>query len=210
MNDQPELNAKQACDLIIDFFPEYQGIMYKVFTTSRNMSNEINEIKKTIFNNILITFHDELMEYITYIINTIQKKYTSKYFLAIPDFIDLVYQNAFYDIFTTKFQELEIISPEKIKESHLKIFNLMVYVEHVKYKLYEQFENNAPKTNIAILNTIKKRKNNCILRINVCDNLLENHPRITYKEFDYKKIIEHYKIYTKNPDLTDKFFKEIN
>jgi hypothetical protein len=210
MNKQPEQDAKQACDLIISFFPEYQNLMFKVFTTNCNMSNEINEIKKTIFNDILITFHEESMEYILYIIDSIQKKYTSKYSLAIPDFIDLIYQNAFYDIFSTKFQELELIEPEKIKEAHLKIFNLIVYVEHIKYKLYEQFENKIPNTNTAILNTLKKRKNNSILRINVCANLLENHPRITNEEFDYVKIIEHYGIYTKDSNFSDKFFKEIN
>lgn len=210
MNKQPELDAKRACDLIIGYFPEYQNLMFKIFTTNRNMSNEINEIKKTIFNDILITFHEESMEYIFYIIDNIQQKYTPKYFLAIIDFIDLIYQNAFYDIFSTKFQELEIIDPEKIKEAHLKIFNLIVYVEHVKYKLYEQFENKTPVTNTAVLNTLKKRKSNSILRINVCDNLLENYPRISDKEFDYKCVIEHYGIYTKDNDFNDKFFKEIN
>lgn len=205
-----EPNTKKACDTIIECFSEYQNIMFKVFTTSRNMSNEINEIKKYIFENILITFHEESMEYIAYIIDTIQEKYTSKYFLAIPDFIDLVYQNAFYDIFATKFQELELMSPEKIKEAHFKIFNLIVYVEHVKYKLYEQFENKTPETNIAVLNTLIKRKSNSILRINVCSNLLENYPRIDNYEFDYKNIIIKYGIYTRDPDFNDKFFKEIN
>ena len=79
--------------------------------------------------------------------------------MAIADFIDLVYQNAFYDIFATKFQELELIEPEKIKEAHLNIFNLIIYVEHIKYKLYEELESKAPK-NQAVLNTLKKRKSN--------------------------------------------------
>lgn len=209
MDKQPVQDAKNACDAIVSYFPEYQNLMYKVFTTNQNMSPEINQIKKTIFDDILVSYHEESMEYITYIIDTLQQKYTSKYFLAIPDFIDLIYQNAFYDIFATKLQELEIISPETIKEAHLKIFNLMVYVEHVKYKLYEQFENKAPN-NLALLQTLRKRKNNSILRINVCCNLLEKHSRILDYEYDYIKTIETYGVYKKDPDFSDTFFKEIN
>jgi hypothetical protein len=206
---EPVNEIKKACDAIISFFPEYQNIMYKVFTTSQNMSHSINNIKKTIFDEILIVYHEESMENILYIIKTIQDKYSPKYFLAIADFIDLVYQNAFYDIFATKFQELELIEPEKIKEAHLNIFNLIIYVEHVKYKLYEELESKS-SDNLAILNTLKKRKSNSILRINVCVNIIENYPPISNQQFNYKNVIEKYNIYIKTQDYTDKFFKDIN
>ena len=85
--------TKIALNGIVSFFPEYQEVMYKLFTTSQNMSNEINQIKRTIFDEILITYHEEAMQYILYIIDNIQKKYTSKYFLALADFVDLIYQN---------------------------------------------------------------------------------------------------------------------
>ena len=201
--------TKIALNGIVSFFPEYQEVMYKLFTTSQNMSNEINQIKRTIFDEILITYHEEAMQYILYIIDNIQKKYTSKYFLALADFVDLIYQNSFYDIFAMKFQELEIVDPEKIKEKHLMIFNLMVYVEHIKYKLYEQLEADT-FNNQAVKNTLTKRKNNALFRINVCANLLENYPRITNKNYDYIAVIEKYGVFAKNPDFTDKFFKEIN
>jgi hypothetical protein len=210
MDKTPTLETKKACDEIVKFFPEFQNLMYKVFTTSQNMASEINKIKKIIFDEILVVYHEESMEYIEYIIKSLQEKYTPKYFLAIADFIDLVYQNAFYDIFSVKFQELELIEPEKIKEAHLKIFNLIIYVEHIKYKFYEELENTSPINNVSIHNTLKKRKNNCILRINVCLNILEGHPEISNKEYNYKNIIEKYNLYVKTPDFTDKFFKEIN
>lgn len=209
MTTQPYSNIKNACEQIVSFFPEYQNTMYKVFTTSQNLANKINQIKKTIFDEILITYHEELMENILYIIDLIQQKYTSSYLLAIPDFIDLIYQNAFYDIFSTKLQELEICEPEKIKEAHLKIFNLIVYVEHIKYKLYEQYEDKALNNN-AILNTLKKRKTNSLLRINVCVNLLEPHHVISDQEYNYINVIDKYGIFSKMPDFDDKFFKEIN
>jgi hypothetical protein len=202
-------NTKNAMNGIISFFPKYQEIMYKVFTTSQNMSNQINKIKKTIFDEILINYHEESMEHILYIIDMIQQKYKPMYFLALADFIDLIYQNAFYDIFAIKFQELEIMEPEKIKEKHLKIFNLIVYVEHIKYNLYEQLENKM-LNNKAIKNTLIKRKNNTLFRTNVCVNLLENYPRISDEKFDYVITINKYKIFSKNPSFTDKFFKEIN
>ena len=53
----------------------------------------------------MIYYHEEVMKNIVYIIDTIQQKYTFAYFLALPDFIDLIYQNAFYDIFAVKFQD---------------------------------------------------------------------------------------------------------
>ena len=53
---------------------------------------------KTIFDEILVTFHEESMENILYIIKTIQDKYSPKYFLAIADFIDLVYQRTFLSL----------------------------------------------------------------------------------------------------------------
>lgn len=202
-------NTKKALDGIVAYFGKYQEIMYKVFTTSQNMSSEINQIKKDIFDEIFITYHEESMRYILYIIDNIQKKYTLKYFLALADFIDLIYQNAFYDIFAVKFQELEIVDQNKIKEAHLMIFNLIVYVEHIKYCLYEQLEAKAPN-NQAVKNTLIKRKSNSLLRINVCANLLENYPRINNKELDYMNIIDKYKIFTKNLDFNNKFFKEIN
>lgn len=208
LNKQPiDSNTKQACDTIVSFFSEYQNIMFKVFTTSQNMSADINKIKKIIFDEVLVHYYEESMEFIDYITSSIHEKYIPKYFLAVPDFIDLIYQNAFYDIFSTKLQELELVEPEKIKAAHLKIFNLIVYVEHKKYKLYEDYESKAPD-NLAVLNTLKKRKNNSLLRINVCVNLLENYPRNS--DYDYVEIIEKNGIFKKDPNFTDKFFKEIN
>ena len=202
-------NTKIALNGIVSFFPEYQDIMYRLFTTGQNVSSEINQLRKTIFDEILITYHEDAMENILYIIDNIQQKYTPKYFLAIPDFIDLIYQNAFYDVFAMKFQELEIVDPDKIRDKHLYIFNLMVYVEHIKYKLYEQLEATAPD-NKVVKTTLIKRKANSLLRINVCVNLLENYPRINDKEYDYLDTIEKYGIFVKDVDFVDKFFKEIN
>lgn len=205
MND----DTKNALTGIVSFFPEFQEVMYKLFTTKQNMSIEINQIKRTIFDNFLITYHEEVMQHILYIIDNIQQKYTSKYYLALADFIDLIYQNAFYDIFAVKLQEMEIMSPDEIKETHLLIFNLIVYVEHIKYKLYEQLESGG-LNNQAVKNTLIKRKNNNLSRINVCVNLLEKYPRINNKDYDYITIIDKYKIFVKNPEFIDKFFKEIN
>jgi hypothetical protein len=203
-------HTQNAMDQLVNYFSQYQEIMFKVFTTSQNMSFEINQLKKNIFEQILITFHEESMQYILYIVDSIQKKYKLKYFLALADFLDLIYQNAFYDVFSVKFQELEIIDSNKIKEAHLIIFNLIVYVEHIKYCLYEQLENKVPNDNNVIKNTLSKRKSNCLLRINVCVNLLNNYPRISNKDFDYLNIIQKYDIFKKNPNFTDKFFKEIH
>lgn len=205
----PDNNIKIALNGIVSFFPEYQDIMYKLFTTNQNLSNNINQLRKTIFDEILITYHEDVMENILYIIDSIQQKYAPKYFLAIADFIDLVYQNSFYDVFAMKLQEMEIVDPERITPKHLYIFNLMVYVEHIKYKLYEQLEPTSPD-NKAIKNTLINRKSNSIQRINVCVNLLENYPRIDNKDYDYLTIIEKYGIFVKDIDFTDKFFKEIN
>ena len=202
-------NTKIALNGIVSFFPEYQDIMYRLFTTGQNLSSEINQIRKTIFDEILITYHEDAMENILYIIDNIQQKYTPKYFLAIPDFIDLIYQNAFYDVFAMKFQELEIVDPDKIRDKHLYIFNLIVYVENIKYKLYEQLEATVPD-NQVVKTTLIKRKTNSIKRINVCVNLLENYPRINDKEYDYLDTIEKYGIFVKDVDFADKFFKEIN
>jgi hypothetical protein len=85
----------------------------------------------------------------------------------------------------------------------------MVYVEHIKYKLYEQLESTVPD-NQAVKNTLIKRKTNSLLRINVCVNLLENYPRINDKEYDYLDTIEKYGVFVRNMDFVDKFFKEIN
>jgi hypothetical protein len=204
-----EPDTKNALNSIVGFFPDYQDVMYKLFTTSQNMSNEINQIRRTIFDEILITYHEESLKYILYVIDNAQQKHTPKYFLALADFIDMIYQNAFYDIFAMKFQELEIVDSEKITEKHLMIFNLIVYVEHIKYKLYEQLESDTVN-NQPVKNTLAKRKANSLLRINVCANLLENYPRINDENYDYINTISKYGIFSKNPEFTDKFFKEIN
>jgi hypothetical protein len=208
-NKDFELDIKIALNGIVSFFPEYQDIMYRLFTTGQNMTNEINQLKKTIFDEILITYHEDVMANILYIIENIQQKHTPKYLLAIPDFIDIIYQNDFYDVFAMKFQELEIIDPDKITVKHLYIFNLMVYVEHIKYNLYVQLESKFPD-NQAVKNNLITRKANSILRINVCVNLLENYPRISNKEYDYLHIIEKNSIFVRNMEFTNKFFKEIN
>ena len=208
-NTNFEINIKNALNGIVSFFPDYQNIMYRLFTTGENMASEINQLKKTIFDEILITYHEDVMANILYIIENIQKKYTPKYLLAIPDFIDLIYQNSFYDIFAIKFQELEILEPDKITVKHLYIFNLMVYVEHIKYNLYVQLESKV-SNNQAVKNNLITRKANSILRINVCVNLLEKYPRISNKEYDYLHIIEKNAIFVRNMEFTDKFFKEIN
>lgn len=202
-----EIKTEQNINIVISnelvkYFLQYQEIMYKVFTTSQNLTLQINNIKKNIFDNLFILYHEEMMLNISFFIDSIKNNYNLKYFLALADFIDLVYQNAFYDIFASKLVDLENNEPEKITKEHMKIFYLIIYVEHVKYMLYVDLE---PKTtNQNILNTLKKRKENSILRINVCVNILRN-----YKEDDYKNIIEKYNIYTENPDFIDKSFGKI-
>jgi hypothetical protein len=208
-NNLEENSIQPVLNSLVSFFPEYQDIMFRLFTTSQNLANDINQMRKTIFDEILISYHEEVMENILHIIDSIQQKYTPKYFLAIADFIDLIFQNAFYDVFAMKLQEMEIVNPDKITTKHLYVFNLMVYVEHIKYKLYEQLEPTSPD-NRAIKNTLIKRKSNSIQRINVCVNLLENYPRIDNKDYDYLNIIEKYGLFVGDMNFTDKFFKEIN
>ena len=118
-------NIQILVNKICSFFPEYQNIMYKVLTTSQNMSNNINRIKKEFFDEVFIPYHIEMMENITDVLEKLQKQENIKYLLAIVDFIDLIYQNAFYDIFSKKFQELENMYPDNIKEAHLRTFNLI-------------------------------------------------------------------------------------
>jgi len=206
--EKMDQNTKNILNSVVNYFSEYQEIIFKIFSTSQNMSIEINEIKKEIFEKYLITYHHEILENIIYIISTIQEKYKSKYFLAIADFVDLIYQNSFYDVFSIKFQEMELLYPLSITENHLMIFNLIVYVEHIKFKLYEQLE--LKTNNLNIKKTLEKRKTNSLLRINVCVNLLENYPSITNKDYDYQTIITKNGFFKKNSDYVEKFFKEIN
>jgi hypothetical protein len=192
----------QICNELIKYFLQYQDIMYKVFTTSQNLTLQINNIKKNIFDNLFISYYEEMMINVSYFMESIKNDYKPKYFLALADFIDLVYQNAFYDIFTSKLAQMENSEPEKITSEHMKIFYLIVYVEHIKYELYSELE--LKTTNQNILNTLKKRKSNNILRINVCDNILKK-----YNENDYLNIIDKYNIYTPNPEFSDISFTKI-
>jgi hypothetical protein len=205
-------DTKKILNSLAGFFYDYQDLMYQVFTTSTNMANEINKLKKTLFDEYFVRYHEEIMENIEYLIEYIKTTYKPKYFLAVCDFIDLVYQNAFYDIFATKLQELEIVNPDKIKEPHLYIFNLIVHVEHVKYNLYVQTEmiNSQTSNNPAVGKTLEKRKANSLLRIGVCTNLLEPYSQITNQEFNYMNIIKKYGVFEKNMTYHEKFFKDIN
>lgn len=206
---ESNVQTEKIMSSLAGFFLDYQDLMYLVFTTSQNMSNEINKLKKLIFDEYFVRYHEEIMENIEYLINYIKKTYTPKYYLAVVDFIDLVYQNAFYDIFATKLQELEIVNPEKIKEPHLYIFNLIVYVEHIKYKLYEEYETKSTD-NPSIKKTLQKRKANSLLRIGVCCNLLEPYPKITNEELNYLNVISKYSVFERNLEYCEKFFKDIN
>jgi hypothetical protein len=205
-NIDPEILS--VLNKVINFFPSYQNIMYQVFTTGNNMANDINELKKEFFESVVINYYSDVMEHIFYIISETQRQYKSKYFLAFCDFIDFIYQNCFYDIFSVKFQEFELKNPQTLTPKHLHIFNLIVLVEHVKYDLYSHMEEDAPK-NVAILNTLKKRKDNSLLRINVCVNLLEKYDT-SDDIYDHLKLIDKFNLFVKSNDFTDKHFKNIN
>ena len=60
-----------------------------------------------------------------------------------------------------------------------------------------------------ILNTLKKRKDNSLLRINVCVNLLEKYDT-SDDIYDHLKLIDKFNLFVKSNDFTDKHFKNIN
>lgn len=194
-------------DKVINFFPSYQNIMYLVFTTGNNMANDINQLKKEFFDQIVINYYEDVLEHILYIIDSTQRQHKSKYFLAFADFIDFIYQNSFYDVFSVKFLEMETKDSSKLTPRHLHIFNLIVFVEHVKYDLYMHMEKDSPN-NVAIFNTLKKRKENSLLRINVCVNLLEKYDT-SEDLYDHLKLIEKFGSFVKSDTFSHKIFKNI-
>lgn len=222
MNQHIDEKTKQMLNDLAALYQNYQDLLYEVFTSNKNVSYEINETKKHVFEKYFMKYYNEIMENIMYVIDAVQKNYEPKYLLSLVDFIDLIYQNSFYDIFAKKMQELENKNPEYITKDHLKIFHLIIFVEHIKYKLYEFYETKVPNTNDNIKNTLLKRKNNAILKMNVCMNILQdymfdknNNYISTYEndedyEYDCKKIITKYKIFNRNLEYTKKFFTDIN
>lgn len=162
---------------IIDTYPTYLNL-YQKYMKGEKITKELDELYRPIFSQILIPYYMEIMPNIQEIVTLIEKKYpNTENQYAIIDYIEFLCGNIYYETFVF---ELGKIPVKEIKSDHLIVFKYILYVEYVKYKMYEKVLNTI-SSDSKFKPAMTKRKDFVIKKINYTIDLIEK------KYLDYNK-----------------------
>ena len=155
------ISYQNIYDKIIKTFPIYYKIFEKYYLEGKDVSYELNRLYKPIFVG-LIEHYDKLMtEGISNIIYDIKIKYNPDKPYAIIDYIEYIYGNILYETFLFEIKKIDI---DTIRYEHLCIFEYIITVELIKYKLYLETINKIESGSKLIL-AMKYRLTNCEKKI---------------------------------------------
>ena len=169
MTDTEKISYETYLNKIILTYPVYYKIFEKYYNEGKNIKYELDRIYEPIFIGIMEFYYKYMTEGINEIISQIKNKYKPDKPYAIIDFIEFLFGNILYETFLT---EIKKIDKKNISYEYLCIFEYIIRVELVKYKLYLEVINKIDSGN-KILLAMKFRKENCVKKISFCIGYLE-------------------------------------
>ncbi len=161
---------------LIQTYPEYFEI-YSRYIKGHKVKNELDELYKTLFTNVIIPNYYELMYNINVLVDELTKIYfidlDNQFYKLIPliDYIEFIFGNVLYETFLF---ELNKITKENINLEQINIFKYIITVELEKFSIYKKIIVSLDLES-KFLPVMIQRSKNCELKISLC----------------LKKIIEH-------------------
>jgi hypothetical protein len=210
MEQSIKITYEESLKKIIFTFPIYYKIFEKYYSKGTDVSGDLNRIYQSIFSGLMEYYSEFMLTGIDVIISGISSKYNPDKPYAIIDYIEFLFGNILYETFLT---EIKKINPNTIRYEHLCVFEYIIRVELVKYRLYLETISKIESESKLII-AMENRVGNCIKKISfslgeleknystheniieLCKNL------ISESGFDIKS-----KIDTKILDSIDSFMK---
>jgi hypothetical protein len=156
-------------DKIILTYPIYYKVFEKYFSGDKNVHEILNKLYQPIFTGLIEYYSEFMCGGINIIISTIENKYKPESAYAIIDYIEFLFGNILYETFLI---EINKINQNTIRYEHLCVFEYIIRVELVKYKLYlETLSKLVPGSKIIVPMT--NRLENCIKKISFSLGYLE-------------------------------------
>lgn len=171
INDIPRhMTYQEFMNKIILTYPIYYKIFEKYYKEGKNVSTELNRIYQPIFVGLMEYYCEFMTVGIEEIIKNINTKYKPDSSYAIIDYIEYLYGNIYYETFLT---EIKKINPNSISYEYLCVFEYIIRVELVKYRLYQETLSKLVPGSKIIL-AMEYRIINCIRKISFSLGYLEN------------------------------------
>lgn len=155
------MTYQQFMDKIILSYPIYYKIFEKYFKEGKDVSRELNRIYQPIFIGLMEYYSEFMTEGIEQIIKTINTKYQPESVYAIIDYIEYLFGNIFYETFLI---EIKKINPNSISYEYLCVFEYIIRVELIKYRLYQETLSKLVPGS-KIIPAMEHRVENCIRKI---------------------------------------------
>ncbi len=170
------MSYQEYINKIILTYPIYYNIFQKYYTEGKDVSRDLNRIYQPIFIGLMEYYSEFMTEGIEEIIKTINNQYKPESVYAIIDYIEYLFGNIFYETFLT---EIKKINPVHIGYEYLCVFEYIIRVELVKYRLYQEtLDKLVPES--KVIPAIQYRVVNCLRKISFSLGYLEkNYPSHT-------------------------------
>jgi hypothetical protein len=161
-NDIPKIKSWQEyMDKIILTYPIYYNIFQKYYSGNKDISRDLNRIYQPIFIGLMEYYPEFMTVGIEQIIKTINTKYKPESTYAVIDYIEYLFGNILYETFLT---EIKKINPESISYEYLCVFEYIIRVELVKYRLYQETLSKLVPGS-KIISVMEYRIENCLRKI---------------------------------------------
>ena len=129
------MTYQEYMNKIILTYPIYYNIFQKYYSGGKDVSRDLNRIYQPIFIGLMEYYSEFMTVGIEEIIKTINTKYKPESVYAIIDYIEYLFGNIFYETFLT---EIKKINQDTISYEYLCVFEYIIRVELIKYRLYQE------------------------------------------------------------------------
>ena len=162
LNELPRnMTYQEYMNKIILTYPIYYKIFEKYYIDGTDVSRDLNRIYQPIFIGLMEYYSEFMTVGIEEIIKTINIKYKPESVYAVIDYIEYLFGNIFYETFLT---EIKKVKQDSIRYEYLCVFEYIIRVELIKYRLYlETLSKLVPGS--KIIPVMEHRIINCLRKI---------------------------------------------
>ena len=163
------MTYQEYMNKIILTYPIYYNIFQKYYSGNKDVSRDLNRIYQPIFIGLMEYYSEFMTVGIEEIIKSINNKYKPESVYAIIDYIEYLFGNIFYETFLT---EIKKINHNSISYEYLCVFEYIIRVELIKYRLYQETLSKLVPGS-KIISAMEYRIVNCLRKISFSLGYLE-------------------------------------
>lgn len=164
------MSYQEYLDKIVLTYPVYYKIFEKYYSGGKDVSRDLNRIYQPIFIGLMEYYSEFMTGGIEEIIKRINTQYKPESAYAIIDYIEYLFGNIFYETFLI---EIKKMNPESIRYEYLCVFEYIIRVELIKYRLYQETLSKLVPGS-KIIPAMEHRIINCLRKISFSLGYLEN------------------------------------